>query len=134
MKLTISDTMRRVLTVAEMPAVDVVKEAFRNTMKEQKNLDWEARQAVYTATNHSLEILKVSAEIAKNCRVWNYYGDDENGTASWDIDICLTIYAYTSYYGFYEVHAMLSDIWSTGDYNRDEMRSRMWVRHYTEDK
>ena len=135
MKLEISDTMKRVLTVAEMPAVNVVKEAFRNTLKEQKNLDWETRQAAYLATRHSgLEILKVSAEIAKNKHVWNYYADDSSDAPSWDIDVYLTIYAYDSYYGFYEVHVFLSDIWSTGSHNEDEMRARCWVRHYSEDK
>ena len=135
MKLGISETMKRVLTVAEMPAVNVVKETFRNTLKEQKNFDWEAKQAVYIATRHSgLEILKVSAEIAKNKRAWNYYSGDESDKPSWDIDIELTVYAYDYFYGFYEVHAMLSDIWSTGSHNEDEMRGHMWYRHYALEK
>ena len=127
MKIKITDAMKDVLTLNDMQAVKVVRNY--DGWKEQKDLDWEARMAALVASDSkTASVLKYDVEIAKNERIWDYYGD-----GSRDIDIWLTVYAYDITYGFYRIGAYLSDIWSVGADNRDEIKQHMYILHYTED-
>lgn len=73
--------------------------------------------------NGDFEILKLSAEIARH--------DNNNGCFDFNLDIFLQFYAFDSFYGFYTIGAYLSDIWQLTDYNRDELRAKMYIREYT---
>jgi hypothetical protein len=125
MKIKLTDDMKRVITIDKLEAIQVVN----NGMKEQKNLKWEAEQALALATKNlvTAEILKVDAEIALNHRVWNYYGE---GSA--DVDVWMTLVAYSPVFGCYDIRCYLSDIWSLGSENRDEIKQHLSIRHYTD--
>lgn len=124
MKIKITEDMKRVITLSEENAVKLVQ----NSMKEQKNLQWEAERALGLASNNvSLEVLKVEAEVAKNRRVWNFYNE---GTES--IDIWVTAYGFNCFAGFYSVGFYLSDIWQLGSDNAEEIKERMYIKKYTQ--
>lgn len=73
-----------------------------------------------------VEIIKAEATTAKNCRVWNAYGDDTMNTETMDVWIEAT--AETSY-GFIKVGAYLTDIWQTGS---EEYRQHEYIRIFEE--
>ena len=75
--------------------------------------------------NGEYEILKASAEIAKNARVYNIYGEE-----TYNLDIWINFYAFNEYNGFFEVGAYLSDIWDICDDNAEEIKSHMYINHY----
>lgn len=78
--------------------------------------------------NWCVKIYEASAEICKNCRIWDAYGD---GTR--DLDIWITATAKTVN-GFIEIGANLSDIWSITSDNGEEIASLMYVRQFQEVK
>lgn len=129
MKIKITDTMKKVLTLDEMPAVRKII----SDMKEISNTEFlkDADRAVSLATENisrngirpCFEILKAEAEICKNSNAWNYFEDGYN------IDIWISAYAFDRLYGFCLVEFYLSDFWQlAGDTNRGEIRERMYVR------
>jgi hypothetical protein len=126
MKVAMTAEAKRFITLEEAPiARQMIKD-----MKEDDGLKEYAEMAARVAGgNDSYEILKVSAEIAKNNRVYNSYSEDSK-----NLDIWLKAYAFNAYKGFYEIGIYLSDVWSiTGD-NSEEIRSRMYIEHYSRDK
>lgn len=132
MKIKFTDTMKKIITVSELPQVKRIIA----DMKEDTGLDDYARTAARIAVgNYGNEILKVEAEIAKNGRVWNRYADE-----SGDLDVWLKVYAFNTFYGFYTIGAYLSDIWeasadiNSGRNNYDELRGYMYIREFKEVK
>ena len=126
MKIKITAEMKKAITLAQLPAVKEVQ----LSMKEQENFKFEAESAACLAVGHSIPVIKVEAEIAKNCRIWEYYT-----SASEDIDVRLTIWAFDPCYGFYTIGAYLSDIWQIGPEERkEEIRGHMYIREYKEAK
>ena len=123
MKITITETMRKVLTIAEMPAVKALQKQFKS-----EDFEWEAAHAALIASRNNVSnVLKIEAEIAKNQRIHNYYGNNED---SGDLDIWLRILAYDKYFGFYDIGAYLSDIWSADGKNSEEIRSHMFILEF----
>jgi len=123
MKVRMSEDSKRVITVSEMSAV-------RNVMRELKDDNYIKEYAsmaarVASGENETFEILKAEAEIAKNSRVWNAYGE---GTGN--IDVWINIYAYNRYCGFYDFGVYLTDIWDIHRDNVDEIRSHMYINKF----
>lgn len=136
MKIQLTDMMKRILTIAEMPAVKVVR---NNVKNDDGKIDFtfEANSAMNCIVDYggNFEILKIEAEIAKNNRIWNAYGIVSEGEYSYDLDVWIHIYAYNSYYGFYDVGAYLTDIWRIGPQEeRDDILSHMYIRKFKEVK
>lgn len=135
MKIVLTEQMKRILTVAEMPAVKIVR---NNVKNDDGKIDFtsEAHSAANLIQPYgNFEILKVSAEIAKNCRVWNAYGFDWNGEYSYDLDVWIHIYAYDSSYGFYDIGAYLTDIWRIGpEDEREDILNHMYIREFKEER
>lgn len=124
MKITISKDSKRILTLSDMEGFKIMKESFKE--QEQKDFDWEAASAIALASDNKVSnVIKYECELSKNSRIYNYYGE---GTGQ--LDIWFTIYAFDSYYGFYSVGAYLSDIWSLGAHNREEIKSHMFIQHF----
>lgn len=122
MKVKLTEEAKNYISVAEMPAVkQIIKD-----MRDDDNIIGYAQAAARVASGwNGFEILKAEASIAKNCRVWNQYGENTD-----DLDIWLDIYAFDSYAGFYEIGIYLSDVWSiTGD-NSDELKNYMYIEKY----
>ena len=121
MKAKITKRAKNILVLADMDAVKAVREC----IKEDKLSNYTQTIArVASGTNDTFEILKAEAEIAKNGRIWDAYGDTKN------LDVWITVYAFNAYVGFYEIGCYLTDIWEvTGD-NADQIRNRMFVLEY----
>lgn len=127
MKLTIDKEHKNIITLADIEAVNKMKECF----KEQQNLDWEIERALILASDGCslVKAMKPEITVAKNCRVWDYYGKD-TGT----LDVWVVAYGFSSYKGFYEVGFYVSDIWQLGSENEEETKQRLYIRHFQEVK
>lgn len=121
MKVKYGTEQKRYVTVAEVPAVkDIIAQCREYDIKDFAII------AAHAIKNTEFEIMKAEAEIAKNCRVWNYYGEE-----SGSLDVWISFYAFNDYTGFYMIGAYLSDI---DTLSADELRPLMYVREFKEVK
>lgn len=126
MKIALTNEMKKFITVAEMPAVRRIINDFKNS---EDTVTEYAKMAARIATDGYVEkVLECSAEIAKNCRVWNLFDDESR-----DLDVWISFTAYTSK-GFVIGGAYISDLWGAYGDNYDEIRSHMFIRMFTETK
>ena len=126
MKIKITAETKKIITLAQLPAV----KELQKSLEEQENFKFEAESAACLAAGRSVPVIKIEAEIAKNCRIWIYFSE-----SSEDIDVWLTIWAFDPCYGFYAIGAYLSDIWQIGPEERKaEIRDHMYIREYKEAK
>lgn len=132
MKVRLDKEDKKYITLDEAP---LVREIITD-MKEDENTaaDW-AKYAIAAPYNHreySVKILKASAKIAKNNRVWNVLNEH-----SGDLDVWVEATAYVSCVDGYEfiiIGAYLSDIWQITYDNALEIASHMYVRKFKEMK
>lgn len=122
MKIIYSDRSKEIITLAEKPIADEIIDSLA-----EDTADNYTQIIARTASGHndSFEILKVTAEIAKNGRVFEAYGI---GTKN--LDIWMEIYAFNSYAGFYEIGCYLTDIWEITADNAEEIRHRFFINKY----
>lgn len=122
MKVKFTTEAKRYITIEEANKAHKIIEE----MKEDKGIkDYAQMAAILAGGSGEYDILKVEAEISKNSNAFDYYGD---GTGN--LDIWLNIYAFNYFTGFFVIGAYLSDIWSIADDNKDEIRERMYIKHY----
>lgn len=129
MKVTITADMKKVITIADMPAVNKVIAAVKeNTCTAKEYAEQAARIA---SGNNNVKVLEASAEIAGNCRIYDWY---DNGSEHFDIWINFTAIIDNGFGGIIMGGAYVTDInASTGD-NYEELRSHMYIRKFTETK
>lgn len=131
MKVRITKEMKKVITIADMPAVnEVIK-----TMQYDSTTAEEAAAAAarIASGSNEVKVLEASAEIAGNCRIWDYYNYD-GCSAHYDVWVNFTAIINDGFGGIIMGGAYLSDIWSaTGD-NNEELRNHMYIRKFTETK
>lgn len=126
MKVNFTAEMKKIITVAEMPAVRKVIEA------EKENDEWTVQEWAKMAAGivrpcSSVKVLEASAEIAKNCRIWDAYAD---GSADFDVWIRFT--ALVNDDSFVMGGAYLSDLWAASSDNREETVRHMYIRRFKE--
>ena len=125
MKIRIKPEMKKVLTLAEMPAArEIQRQEAEDTMTVAEYLERAARIASHSAG--SFRIYDASASIARNCRVYNYYG------STGSLDVWLEGLAFAPTVGAFLIGAYLSDIFQiTGDASEDDLlRAHMYLREY----
>lgn len=121
MKVAFTKEAKKYITLEEAPkARQIIEEC-----KEYDLADLAQTAARIAGGQDSYEILKATAEIAKNARVYDLYGDD-SGT----LDVWLEIYAFNKYIGFYDIGVYLSDIWQLDGENAAEIKKHMYLREY----
>lgn len=119
MKVAFTKEAKKFVTIEEAPvAKQIIEEC-----KEYDLSDLAQTAARVAGGQETYEILKATAEIAKNARVYNYY-ESNSGT----LDVWLEFYAYNWYRGFFEIGVYLSDIWQLDGDNSEEIKSRMYLR------
>ena len=126
MKIRIPAEMKRVLTLAEMPAVrEIQRQESEDTMTVSEYLQMAAHVA--SRDNSSFQIYDASAGIAKNGRIWNYYGD-----GSGSLDVWLEGLAFNPCVGAFLIGVYLSDLQQvTGKESDDsQVRDHMFIREY----
>lgn len=126
MKITVTADSKKCITVAEMPIVRQIIEELKQNDDTVK--DYAEMAARIASGGYVMKVFECSAEIAKNCRVWNAYNAD-----SCDLDVWVDFTAYTSE-GFVIGGAYLTDLWSIDGDNTEEIRSHMFIRKFTETK
>ena len=131
-KIQFPEEFKRIFTLEEL---DICKKIAYDMKENADNgkidFDWEVAMAVYAGSGHKVSdsnVIFAKAEFAKNNRIYDYYYNESK-----TVDIYFTIYAYSEYYGFYDIRAYLSDIWQYSSVDNDTSRF-FWVRHFVEDK
>lgn len=131
MKVSITKDMKNVITIADMACV-------REVLKTMQYDPTTAKEAAETAAriasgNNDVKVLEASAEIAGNCRVWDYYNFD-GCSAHYDVWVNFTAIIANGFGGIIMGGAYLSDINSADGDNDEEIRSHMYIRKFSETK
>ena len=124
MKIQFTNEMKHIVTVAEVPSVRSVIECERDDEWTAK--EWAKMAAELVCSHSRVKVLEASAEIAKNFRVRDAYGED---SADFDVWVKFTAFADDS---FVMGGAYLTDLWAVGADNREETIKRMYIRRFEE--
>lgn len=130
MKVTLPSNYRNWFTLDDL---DIAKEVIKVMKDDESKVSYYANLAVahaldvrYSGKDYCKEILKADAEVCKNNRAFNVLFD-----GSLNFDVWVTAIAQTMY-GFIEVQAYLSDIWSMSYDNN--YTPHMLIHYYAEQK
>ena len=116
---------KKYFTMAEAPIVNTI---IKDMKTSEETAASSVEYAMHALDERNFKVLKADAKISHNCRIYNYY-NDESGT----IDIWIDAMVVADYSGkFYMIGFYLSDAWSVGADNHDEIASRMYVRKFIE--
>ena len=133
MKINITKESKEFLTVAEMPAVKKIVEDFKTSDETIEGIVTTLFHIVTGYNNNNIEIFESTAEMSKNQRVNNFFGDIE--TDSKDIDIWIKAKFFDKNNdNFYIIGAYLSDIWSASCDNLENSITHMYIRKFKECK
>lgn len=122
MKVTLDKEYRKRYTLEDLArAKTVIESEKEDEMKPAEWLEYAITEALKGTGEYPGEVITAEARTARNCRVWNAYGDNTE-----DMDIWIEGLARTSE-GFAEVGAYLSDIWQSGavDY-----KNHVYIQRY----
>lgn len=128
MKIKLTQEYKKYITVAEMPTVREIIADMKEDSSTIEDYAEMAIQVAYDGIAYS-EILKASASIAKNCRIWNAYNNHSE-----NLDVYIEATAYVNGDEFIIIGAYLSDIWQIDSDNRKEIASNMYIRRFKEIK
>ena len=117
---TVTKESKRWMTVEQSEQIPALLERLKN---DDGKIDLSYELEMLKNLFKGNKIFDISAEIAGNCRIWNYYTDS---SMTLDVWICATIKAWGA---IYEVGCYLSDLWSyAGD--EDDIKSHMYIQTY----
>lgn len=125
-KINLPENYKKVYTVEDVEIMKELAKNFNDQTAEEAGIA-DAAESLARLFDSSAKVLEAEAETAKNARVWDYY------TGAKDIDIWITI-KFLGWSDFYIIGAYLSDIWSITGENTEELKSRMYIRKFTEIK
>ena len=129
MKVKLTQEMKKYITMDQAPKARAIIADMKEDESTPSDYIRYAISAVYDGNSYNVEVLKAEAEIAKNCRCWNAYGEDSE-----NLDVWVEATAYANGDEFLIIGAYLTDIWNiTGDNNR-EIASRFYVRRFKEER
>lgn len=124
MTVKITKEAKKWLTVAQMPTVKRMIEQEKENGMPEKELAAMAASVILGSKPE--KVFEVSAEIAGNDRISNYYTDD-----SGNLDIWVNFSAFSTFDGFVTGGAYLSDIYQLGtpDIN-EQLKKHMYFILY----
>lgn len=129
MKVTLTADMKKVITVADLPAVKKVIAAMKDDTTTVKEY---AEQAARVASgNNNVKVLEADAQIAFNARAWDSITD---GSGQCDVWFEFTAIIDDGFGGIIMGGAYLTDIWQIAGANNEDLRTRMYIRKFTETK
>lgn len=131
-KIRLTENSKKIISLEEAPAVNRMLEALHENEDDQAICDpfyLSIAMSCITEYGYNWEYYDIKAEIAKNCRVWNYWTEESK-----DFDVWISFKAFDEYGGFYVVNCYLSDIYSVTSENKTETRKHMYIRAYKEQK
>ena len=127
MKVKFAEKMKKVVTVAELPAAHKVIEA------EKENDEWTAQEWAKMAArlvfdDNGAKVIEATARIAKNQRVWDAFDEETR-----DIDVWIEFTAFSEYRSSFIIAGVyLTDLWQLTKDNADEIKSHMYIRRFEE--
>ena len=127
MKVKMPDEYRSTFTLENVDQAKVVIRAMK--YDNSKVADYAAmacREAIRGNGDFLDRVIECSAEVSKNCRIWNEYGEPYAGEDSGYMDVLISAIAKTCF-GFVTVEAYLTDIWQTG---AEDYKDKMFVRYF----
>lgn len=132
LKVSMPDYYKRVFTLDDLESCKVVLSSILSGFDSGKlDLSSEVVSALSLASGAwatADSVYDVRVEYAKNGRLpWDHHGD---GTGI--MDLWIEARGLVEFSGFYIIGFYLSDIWSLGADNRDEVKSRMYIREFKE--
>ena len=127
MKISITAEAKKVITVAEMPAVHKVIEAMKKDTCTAK--DYAELAARIASDCNSVKVLEAKAKIAGNCRVHDRVCE---GSAQFDVWVTFTAIIEDGFKGIIMGGAYLTDLWDYSAKNADETRDHMFIRKFIE--
>lgn len=121
MKVKLEKDYRKYYTLEDLDRAKAVIKAEKedDTYTAKEWAEYAAREALRGEKASLVEVIRAEATTAKNCNVWNRYGDD-----SADMDVYIRFLAETTE-GFIKGGAYLSNIWETG---ATEYKRHMYIR------
>jgi hypothetical protein len=125
MKVRITEESKKWLTVAEMPAVRRLIAEMNDAEYSVKELAEDAMNWIVNPYGYTTRILECSASICRNSRLNDYYFE-----GSEKLDVWIEFVAFDKMEGCFACGVYLSDIWSVGEHNRDEIRQHAYVLEY----
>ena len=128
-KINLPENYKKVYTVEDVEIMKELAKNFNDQPEEDAGIA-DAAKALANLFENDAEVLAIEAETAKNCRVYNYFAEIEE---SRNIDIWITVKAL-GFRDFYILGAYLSDIWSIGSDNHEEIKQHVYKRQFTEKK
>ena len=125
MKVRLENNYKNLYTVADLECAKKVIE-YEKKEDEMPVMDYAeiALNAIQADHDSIIGVLKVIAHTAKNCRVWNVYGDTQH------MDVWLEMTAET-WNGFVKAGCYLSDVWMVGTPDFD-IRKHAYIKRYKE--
>ncbi len=105
MKVQITKEAKQWLTVAEMPVAKALVSDLKDDDSKAKDIARDAAKLVFGPSG-SIKVYEVTAEIAHNDRIFNYYSDN-----SAHLDIWIKFTAFNADYGLLVGGVYLSDMW-----------------------
>ena len=128
MKVKFTDTMKDIVTVAEMPAVKKVMRCANEDECTATDLARVAARLVFD--DNAAMIIEAKARIAKNQRVWDAFDEETR-----DIDVWIEFTAFSEYRSSFIIAGVyLTDLWQLTTDNADEIKSHMYIRRFKEVK
>ena len=130
MKITITADAKRHITIAEMPIVKRIITEYKEDECTAK--EYAAIVARMITGDNCVEVINAEAQIAKNCRIYNQYGED-----SADLDVWIDFRAYSEYKDCFIIGgAYLSDICNFCGISEidEEIKEHMYIRSFLEEK
>lgn len=125
MKVKITADTRKWLTLEELPAAQTI---IRDMREEDAAADLEILAGFF----HAPAPKEYTAEIAGNGRVLDAYMEGSGRLDVW-IETTLPETWEDGKHVIYKVGCYLTDIWSIGGVDADELRSHMYVRRFVEE-
>lgn len=128
LKLVFSKEYKREFTVAEYEIATRLKREYEDETPAAEYLKDAANLFGYAG-----EVIRARAEISKNIRTYNAFGDYTE-----TLDIWITGLVYMVDYGpdnraaYLELGAYLTDIWNIAANNHDEVKQHMYARAFKE--
>lgn len=128
MKVKFTDTMKDIVTVAEMPAVKKVMQYEKEDSYSAQ--DWAKVAARLVFDDNAAMVIEAKARIAKNQRAWDVFDEETR-----DIDVWIEFTAFSEYRSSFIIAGVyLSDLWQLTRDNADEIKSHMYIRRLKEVK
>lgn len=127
MKVKVTETSKKCINLADVPAMESVIEMMENDASTLREYADTAIRIIYNELVSDVKILDADAEIAKNCRIWNRFSEESK-----DVDVFIRAIAFVDKREFIQIGAYITDIWDLNEKTNAEIAARIYTRKFRE--